>query len=966
MKVSANKQPWTLLIGILQLTALIGRAEGESNVPQLQYPPPPMPVDAPDENSISNLPDGYVAHAPLNWDLGDLYSPDRTLNGPNLSLPEPADLVEEKKVERYHVFSFDFNNVATPYIISLWIIIVGLAKIGFHVTPKLSSICPESVVLMILGVLIGILLFYGGVDKMASSVPDHGPSFQQPLTPKIFFFYMLPPIVMDAGYHMPNRLFFDNLGSILLYAVMGTIWNALTIGFSLYICAQSGLFGVELPLLDTLLFSAIVSAVDPVAVLAVFEEIHVNDVLYIIVFGESLLNDAVTVVLYHMFEAYTEMGTENIENMDFVNGILSFFVISLGGVFMGIVWGFATAFVSRFTHHVKIIEPIFVFVMAYLSYLSAEMFHWSGILALTFCGITMKNYVEENITQTSQTTLKYAMKMLANSSESVIFLFLGVCTVTDTHDWNTWFVILTIVFALAFRTLGVVIFTAIANRFRLHKLKGIEQFIMAYGGLRGAVAFALVLLVKEETIPTKKMMVTTIIAIVYFTVFLQGMTVGPLVKILKVPRANKFEVTMNERLHTRLMDHVMAGIEDISGMTIGNYKIRDKFRHINNGYFKHWFLRDSHERGNSSRKIFETHSRLNLQDAINIVNKTNLNCNNNPPLKSISSIFRSFTTESNLQNNEVKQPLPDHVTYKQQVSFTSIPVDNQPATQFNYDMANLNYSPCFRDQADAEIHHILTDNFLKPVKRFQNYNRTDVQEGEDSSSTIAHQAQFQVRHLMNQHIRKRKNHKRSKTSLENEDSDEICSNTRAASRQTQSDNQDRPSSKISTDEGIVFTAKVPSKSASDSNLESPRTAIETNLPWRRNSDTDEGDSRGNQDQDGAAGGEEPLRQTEFAPWITSKEYLQTRYVSPTNTLIRNLDREKDKENAARLRPVFEIFGEGASSSDQPSANGSQGRQIELTESTNKDDLNLPPKMNSDATAINLAFEDDEHPSVSKL
>lgn len=66
----------------------------------------------------------------------------------------------------------------------------------------------------------------------------------------------------------------------------------------------------------------------------------------------------------------------------------------------------------------------------------------------------MKNYVEENITETSQTTLKYAMKMLANSSESVIFLFLGVCTVTDTHDWNTMFVILTIVFALIFRALG--------------------------------------------------------------------------------------------------------------------------------------------------------------------------------------------------------------------------------------------------------------------------------------------------------------------------------------------------------------------------------------------------------------------------------------------------------------------------------------------------------------------------------
>ena len=80
-------------------------------------------------------------------------------------------------------------------------------------------------------------------------------------------------------------------------AVVGTIFNAMTIGAALYGCGYLGAFGHDPPgILETFLFSSLISAVDPVAVLAVFEEIHVDEILYIVVFGESLLNDAVTVV----------------------------------------------------------------------------------------------------------------------------------------------------------------------------------------------------------------------------------------------------------------------------------------------------------------------------------------------------------------------------------------------------------------------------------------------------------------------------------------------------------------------------------------------------------------------------------------------------------------------------------------------------------------------------------------------
>lgn len=90
--------------------------------------------------------------------------------------------------------------------------------IGFHMTPKINKVLPESSLLIVVGVIIGLILY--------SSTKLH----VSPLTPNTFFFYMLPPIILDAGYFMPNRLFFDNIGTILLMAVIGTIFNVATIG----------------------------------------------------------------------------------------------------------------------------------------------------------------------------------------------------------------------------------------------------------------------------------------------------------------------------------------------------------------------------------------------------------------------------------------------------------------------------------------------------------------------------------------------------------------------------------------------------------------------------------------------------------------------------------------------------------------------------------------------------------------
>jgi len=517
-------------------------------------------------------------------------------------------LRNEDPVDHFEVFHLDFERVEVPYAIGLWILTVAFIKIVYHKATFINKLLPESSVLILIGILIGLFFFFVAAEEWQPTT----------LTPDIFFLFLLPPIIGEAGYFMPNRLFFDQLGTILLMAVVGTIFNMFTIGGFLYLVGMTGLFqtGSEeycssftneinetallfndsitmeepiiLPpectdpgLLETFLFGSLIAAVDPVAVLAVFDEIKVDEVLNIVVFGESLLNDGVAVVLYHMFQSFCQIGLDNVKGKDVGLGIASFAVVAGGGTLIGITIGYICAFVTRFLNHARVIEPLVVLIFAYLAYLTAETFEMSGILSITFCGITMKNYVEQNISKTSSTTIRASAHMFANMAEMMIFLFVGVFTVTGTvdgesiHEWNWWFVVMTILACIVFRVMGVLILAFLANRFRIKKLNWTEQLIMMYGGLRGGVAFALVLLIKQDFAPHAKIFVTTTLAMVYWTVFVQGITIKPVVLYFRVKKKKEAELCLTERITNRVMDKAKEAIEDILG---DNSEIPIRFR----------------------------------------------------------------------------------------------------------------------------------------------------------------------------------------------------------------------------------------------------------------------------------------------------------------------------------------------------------------------------------------------------
>ncbi|XP_068567479.1 sodium/hydrogen exchanger 3-like isoform X2 [Cebidichthys violaceus] len=504
------------------------------------------------------------------------------------------------------IVSWKWHHVTTPYLVALWILVSWLCKLIIEANHHVTSVIPESALLICFGFILGGMIW--GADQVQT--------FK--LTPTLFFFYLLPQIILDAGYSMPNKLFFSNMGAILVYAVIGTCWNAASLGLSLWGCHKGGAMGdLDIGLLQYLLFGSLIAAVDPVAVIAVFEQVHVNEVLFIMVFGESLLNDGVTVVLFNVFDAFVSLGGSGIDAVEIIKGIISFFVVAFGGSLVGFVFGLLISLLTRCTKNIQIIEPAFVFVLGYLAYLTAEMLSLSAILSIVFCGMCCQKYINANMDENSVATVRYVMKVLANGSETIIFVFLGISAIDkEIWVWNTGFILLTLLFIFVYRIIGVFFLTWILNKFRLVPVEFIDQVIMSYGGLRGAVAYGLAAMLDESKIKEKNLMICTTLIVVYFTVILQGITMKPLVNWLKVKKAAVTEVTLVEKLQNKVFDHMLVAIEDISGQ-IGHNYMRDKWNHFEGRWMSRILMRPSARRNRDY--VFNVFHKLNIKDAMSYV-----------------------------------------------------------------------------------------------------------------------------------------------------------------------------------------------------------------------------------------------------------------------------------------------------------------------------------------------------------
>ncbi|KAJ3473375.1 hypothetical protein NLI96_g13031 [Meripilus lineatus] len=147
----------------------------------------------------------------------------------------------------------------------------------------------ETLVAIFAGMIVGAVL------RLA---PGH--SIREMLTFKhtLFFNLLLPPIILNSGYELKQANFFRNFGTILTFAFLGTFISAVGVGVLVYIYSFLGLESLEVTLIECLIFGSTLSATDPVTILAIFNQYKVDPKLYTVIFGESLLNDAVSIVMY--------------------------------------------------------------------------------------------------------------------------------------------------------------------------------------------------------------------------------------------------------------------------------------------------------------------------------------------------------------------------------------------------------------------------------------------------------------------------------------------------------------------------------------------------------------------------------------------------------------------------------------------------------------------------------------------
>lgn len=393
----------------------------------------------------------------------------------------------------------------------------------------------ESATSIAFGCLVGLVIRYvSSLDQLTKIIT---------FDPVFFFLVLLPPIIFESGYNMKKRHFFKNILSICLLAFVGTFVSCMIFGLLIYLFSNIlGWTSNSLTLLECFAFGSLISATDPVTVLAIFKELRVDINLYSNVFGESVLNDAVAIVLYKSIVSFdtTDFST--------VSVLLAFgqFLITFGGSLLcGVLTGLLTSLVFK---HIQLeryptLESAIFITFAYSSYMLAESLTLSGIVSVLFCGITMGHYTFGNLSNFSQSFSSEFFEILATLSETFVFAYLGMAIFSFDERFDAGLIFWSSLVCILARLLHVFGLSFIVNMIVPQdvKIPFNHKVMLWFSGLRGAVAFALSIEIYDSTkngefenLTQGEVILTTTLMIVLLTVVFMGGGTNVMLEYLKI------------------------------------------------------------------------------------------------------------------------------------------------------------------------------------------------------------------------------------------------------------------------------------------------------------------------------------------------------------------------------------------------------------------------------------------------
>ncbi|XP_029384423.1 sodium/hydrogen exchanger 9-like [Echeneis naucrates] len=375
----------------------------------------------------------------------------------------------------------------------------------------------------------------------------------------------LPPIIFYGAYVLNQKRLIENIGSVLTFAFLGTIISCAIIGACVYGFtrlmvllgrATDGDFSVT----DCLLFGAIMSATDPVSVLGLLSELRVDLGLYTLLFGESVLNDAVAIVLTHAISTFSQMWTGHTFNLPaFLYSVGYFLGVFIGSFLWGFIFTVITALLTKFTsmHESPLLETSVLFLLSWSSFLSAEASGLSGILAVLSCGLSQARYSIHNLSSEGKSRTKELFEVLNFLGEIFIFSYMGYVLLTFPHHvFKALFISGAFLSMFISRACNIYTLSFLLNLGRTNKIPSSFQHFMMFAGLRGAVALSLA--VRDTSTEVKRTILTTTVLLACFTIWVLGTAANPMLRCLDI----RMGVNADENPEEALSSEVAAGEAD--------------------------------------------------------------------------------------------------------------------------------------------------------------------------------------------------------------------------------------------------------------------------------------------------------------------------------------------------------------------------------------------------------------------